>query len=221
MRATSRGLSPWVAEGTATQGRSAGRHPGRQGRDTPSVRGRSAGALTVNGIATRVFGRDHGLPDPLAGRALSPQAVEGTTARGRLRSQARPLVAHSVPTPTQDFGRGRASSPGQGKEDFASELPWGIRPVFFSKRLTQSAQSQQQARSSATPDSKPTLNGVLRCIRDSRPSRFTQPPDSGRSRVGRSFTRRAHRQLPRVDSRTFQSCPGYGPVIGLARTKLS
>jgi len=85
----------------------------------------------VNGIATRVFGRDHGLPDPLAGRALSPQAVEGTTARGRLRSQARSLVAHSVPTPTQDFGRGRASSPGQGKEDFASELPWGIRPDFL------------------------------------------------------------------------------------------
>ena len=38
------------------------------------------------------------------------------------------------------------------------------------KRLTQSTQSQQQARSSATPDSKPTLHGVLCCIRDSRPS---------------------------------------------------
>ena len=39
-----------------------------------------------------------------------------------------------------------------------------------SERLTQSTQSQQQARSSATPDSKPMLNGVLCCVRDSRPS---------------------------------------------------
>ena len=48
--------------------------------------------------------------------------------------------------------------------------PGGFERFFVSKRLTQSTQSQRQARSSATPDPKPTLNGVLCCIRHSGPS---------------------------------------------------
>ena len=112
--------------------------------------------------ATGAFGRTHGLPDPLAGRALSPQAVEGTTARGRLRGAKRDhLKLAPVPTPTQDFGRGRASSPGQGKEDFANELPRKTRPVKkitymvtrynYRSEKTQNMQSQQKGHSLGTP----------------------------------------------------------------------
>ena len=44
-------------------------------------------------------------------------AAEGTAAQGRLRGPERSLGPH-VPTPTKGLGRGGASSPGQGKEDF-------------------------------------------------------------------------------------------------------
>ena len=39
-------------------------------------------------------------------------------------------LCQSLSVSVQDFGRGKAFLFGQGKEDFASELPWGIRPAF-------------------------------------------------------------------------------------------
>ena len=86
-------------------------------------------AAPLNGIATRAFGRDHKPPDPPVGRTLSPRAVEGTTAQGRLWEPSAIACNSRVPTPTKDFGRGGASSPGQGKGDCVAEPPRGNRPA--------------------------------------------------------------------------------------------
>ena len=49
---------------------------------------------------------------------MSPRAAEGTAAQSRLRGPSAITCSPHVPTPTKDLGRGGASSPGQGKEDF-------------------------------------------------------------------------------------------------------
>ena len=64
----------------------------------------------------------------VAATASRPTGREGFVAPGRGgdRSPEPPRGrSHPVPTPTKDFGRGGASSPGQGKEDFDAGLPSG------------------------------------------------------------------------------------------------
>ena len=126
---TSRGLSPRTAEGTLRSMRpvyraGTGREPVTPGcgGGTTAARGRSTGAHWPQ--PPHFHDRDLGLwsrprpPDPLVGRAVSPRAAEGTATQSRLRGPSAITCSPHVPTPTKDLGRGGASSPGQGKEDF-------------------------------------------------------------------------------------------------------